>query len=56
MIILLCYVLCSVYVSVINGPDGGHFETHIPGSEYLEGIGCTHQKLRVNEHKVEMIS
>ena len=24
--------------SAINRPNGGHFETHIPGSEYLEGI------------------
>ena len=38
---LLCHIiilLCSVYVSAINRPNGGHFETHIPGSEYLEGI------------------
>ena len=26
---------------MINRPNGGHFETHIPGSEYLEGIGDT---------------
>ena len=43
--------MCSVYVSVINGPNGGHFETHIPGSEYLEGI----DSIRLPEWKTKDI-
>ena len=41
LIKLLCYLLCRVYVWAINSPNGGHFEIHIPGSEYLEGIGTS---------------
>ena len=34
-------LLCSVYVSAINRPNGGHFETHIHGYQYLDGVDIT---------------
>ena len=46
LIKLVCCLLCRVYVWAINSPNGGHFEIHIPGSEYLEGIGITGQRCR----------
>ena len=41
MIILLRCDLCTIYVVASHRPNGGHFETHIHGYQYLNGIDRT---------------